>query len=356
VARFIEEAGGSFYPFSGNNSLGICAEVLASDAGRAVDVIGEALVEPAFKAGAFALERDAQLAGLQEDRDDVVTLARKLVRRKFFGRHPMALDPEGDREGVSALTAGDLAALHRRLATGPNVVLAACGDFDPEKLLPRLAGLLLRLPPGRGTAARAAGTASLPEAAGDFVELRACEQAVVLQAYPSPPLHAPDYHAGEVADELFSGMASRLFERVRGERGLAYFVRSERVMGTDSGMFCFVAGTQPGREKEVQAEIDAEVARVQAGGVGEEELGRCRERLKAAWRQQSQTNSARTFRAGLDALQGRPVNDSDRYDDRIGAVSGADVRAFGLRYFQPTLRVRLVVRPPAPKGAEIQDL
>jgi zinc protease len=170
---------------------------------------------------------------------------------------------------------------------------------------------------------------------------------VVLQAYPSPRLHAPDYYAGEVADELFSGMASRLFERVRGKKGLAYFVRSERVMGTDSGMFCFLAGTEPGREGDVQAEIDGEIERVQSGAVGEAELGRCRERLKAAWRQQSQTNSARTLRAGLDALQGRAVNDSDKYDARIEAVAGSDVRAFALRYFRPSRRVRLVVRPAA---------
>ena len=140
-------------------------------------------------------------------------------------------------------------------------------------------------------------------------------------------------------------MASRLFERVRGERGLAYFVRSERVVGTDSGMFCFLAGTQPGREAEVQAEIDSEILRVQSGEVSEEELRRCRERLKAAWRQQSQTHSAQALRAGLDALQGRPVNDADKYDGRVDAVSGADVRAFAERYFTASQRVRLVVRP-----------
>jgi zinc protease len=345
VARYIEEVGGSFYPFSGNNSLGICAEVLASDLGRAVEVVREGLLEPAFKPATFGQERDAQLAGLQEDQDDVVTLARKLVRRKFFGSHPMALDPQGDREGVGALTPGNLAALHRRLCTAPNVVLAACGDFDPEKLQAQLTTLLLGLPDGPRRAAQGALPAPPTGPAGDYVEFRACEQAVVLQAYPSPPLHAPDYYAGEVADELFSGMASRLFERVRGERGLAYFVRSERVVGSETGMFCFVAGTEPGREKDVQSEVDAEIERVQAGRVGEEELGRCRERLKAAWRQQSQTNSARAFRAGLDALQGRPVNDSDRYDGRIEAVSGADVQAFAKRYFRPALRVTLVVRP-----------
>ena len=58
----------------------------------------------------------------------------------------------------------------------------------------------------------------------------------------------------EVADELFSGMSSRLFERVREEKGLAYFVRSSRVIGLEAGMFFFMAGTAPDSEGAVLAE------------------------------------------------------------------------------------------------------
>jgi zinc protease len=348
VAGYVEEVGGSFYPFSGNNSLGLGAEVLAPDAGRALSVMGDAILSPAFREGTFAIERDAQLASLQEDDDDVVTHSRKLLRRNFFGSHPLALDAQGDAAGVRALTPGHLAALHRKLSAATNVVLAVSGDFDPARLAPKLTAFLSRLSPDGAAAASSFDSERLPEAPGDSVEIQEREQAVVLQAYPSPRNHAPDHYAGEVADELFSGMASRLFERVRDEKGLAYFIRSERVIGLDAGMFCFLAGTQPGREAEVQAEIEAEIGRVQSGAVEEAELRRCRERLKAAWRQQSQTNSARTLRAGLDALQGRPANDGDQYDARIDAVTGSDVQAFARRYFQPQKRVRLVVRP-APK-------
>jgi len=148
-----------------------------------------------------------------------------------------------------------------------------------------------------------------------------------------------------VADEIFSGMASRLFERVREERGLAYFVRSARVSGIDAAMFCFLAGTQPGREGEVLAEIEAEIARVQADGVEAAELLRCQTRLKAARRQALQTNGARASQAGIDALHGRPANDARNYDARIDAVDRSRLAEFARRYFQPALRTQLVVRP-----------
>ena len=186
---------------------------------------------------------------------------------------------------------------------------------------------------------------ALPAEAGDFVEIQPREQAVVLQAFPGTRVHAPDYHVGEVADELFSGMASRLFERVREEKGLAYFVRSGRVLGLDTGMFYFFAGTQPGKEGEVLAEIDAEIARVQAGGVEEVELRRCQARLKAGQRASMQTNASRALQASLNALQGQPINAWKDYDAKIDAVTVADLATFAGKYFQKKLRTQVVVRP-----------
>jgi zinc protease len=185
----------------------------------------------------------------------------------------------------------------------------------------------------------------LPAAVGSFVEQQPREQAVLGQAYPGPKVHAQDFYVSEVADELFSGMASRLFERVREEKALAYFVRSGRVIGLDAGMFYFFAGTQPGRETEVLDEINAEILRVQSGGVDAQELARCQARLKAARRQSLQTNGSRAMQAALNALQGQPINDWKNYDGRIDAVDGPALAAFAQKYFQRSLCTQLVVKP-----------
>jgi zinc protease len=343
VARFIEEVGGSFYPFSGNNSLGLAAEVLPPDADRALQVLADAVLAPAFKASTFAIERDAQLADLQQDDDDVVTLGRKLVRKKFFGAHPLALDASGDQAGVRSLAPEHLAALHRRLFVASNVVLSVAGDFKSSALVPKLKAFLAKLPAGK--APRADASFAGPAAVGDFVEKQPREQAVVFQAFPGAPILSLDFYVGEVADEIFSGMASRLFERVREEKGLAYFVRSARVSGLDAGMFYFYAGTAPEHAAEVLREIDAEIVRVQSGGVEPVELARCQARLTAARRQSLQTNASRAMQAGLNALYGLPLNDWKNYDARIQAVTREHLAEFARRHFQRDRRTQLIVQP-----------
>jgi zinc protease len=343
VAQFIEEVGGSFYPFSGNNSFGLAAEVLPTDLDRALTLLSEAVHAPAFKRGTFEIERDAQLAELQQDADDVVTHGRKLLRRKFFGDHPLAVDSSGDEPGLRALAPGDLAALWKKYFVAGNVVVSVAGDFDRKALQPKLKKFLAGLP--AGALPKPAAAFVRPAEVGDFVDVQPREQAVVYQAFPGPGVRGEDFYVGEVADELFSGMSSQLFERVREDKGLAYFVRSSRVTGLDTGMFAFFAGTSPQRYAEVLVEIDAEVARVAAGEVKPDELQRCQTRLKAARRMSLQTNSARAMQAGLNALYGQPVNDWKNYDAHIEAVTIRRLQAFAQRYFRRELRTQLVVKP-----------
>ena len=343
VAQFIEEVGGSFYSLSGNNSFGLAVEVLPGDVDRVLALLSEAMLAPAFTRASFDIERESQVAALQQDADDVVTVGWKIIRKKFFGSYPLAIDAQGTIEGLAALKPADLAALWKRIGVAGNVVLVVAGDFAPKVLVPKLKTFLARLPKGKAPVRIAPIAAS--GAVGDFVENQPREQAVVFQSFPGPGLLAPDYYVGEVADELFSGMSSRLFERVREEKGLAYFVRAGRVTGIDTGMFTFYAGTAPATADAVLTEIDAEIARVQAGEVTAEELQRCQTRLKAARRMGLQTNSARAMHAGLNALYGLPVDDAVAYDARIDAVTIADLQAFARQRFTRAQRVQLVVSP-----------
>jgi zinc protease len=343
VARKVEEVGGSFSSFSGNNSFGLALEVLPPDFERALEVLSEAVLQPAFRPGTLAIERDAQLAGLKEDRDNVVSFGGKVLRQKFFGAHPFAIDASGDESGVAAITPRDLVRLHRQLLCAGNVVLVVTGDFEPGAVVESCRKFLERLKSGKLMPGGA--VEKLPAETGSFIEKQPRQQAVLFEAYPGPALLSPDFYVSEVMDELFSGMSSRLFARVRDDLGLAYYVRSSRLIGLDAAMFYFYAGTAPDSEKAVFREIAAEISRVVRGGVTKTELKRCQVRLKAAHRMGMQTNSSRAMQASLNVLYGLPVNDWKKYGERIDAIKTTDLARFARTYFARTQRIRLTVRP-----------
>jgi zinc protease len=343
VAQRIEEVGGSFSSFSGDNTMGLSCEALPPDTDRILGLMADGALESVFKADTLGIERDAHLSALRQEKDDVVTFARKLLRAKFFGSHPFAIGAQGNEEGVTSTTSADLTALWKRLLVGEGTVLSVAGSFNPDKLLPKLEAFLKRIPKGKALGAGPVFEGSAEP--GSFVEIQPREQAVVLEGYPGAVVDAPDFYASEVLDELFSGMASMLFERVREQKGLAYFIRSGRTACRSTSLFYFRAGTQPGKEYEVLAEIEAEIARVQAGKIAPEEIKRCQVRLKAGLKKALQTNSARAMQAAIDVLQGRGANHWKQYDALVDAVTIKDLATFARKHLVASRRTQLVVRP-----------
>jgi len=345
VAQKIEEVGGSFYPMSGNNAFGLALEVLPSDLPLAHELLADAVLRPAFRPSTLAQEREAQLAALQDDNDNPVSYGLRRLRHHFFGAHPLAIGPNGTEDTLPKITARDLRSLHAQLLAPQNLVFVATGDFDPKKMAASAKKLLSSLP----TPSRADLALPEPSAAahvqGAFTEARPGQQAVLFQGYPGPSIREDAFFVSEVMDELFSGMSSRLFERVRETLALAYYVRSSRIIGMDTSLFYFYAGTEPGKEAAVLREIDAEIARVARGGATASELARCKTRLKAGHTMGLQTNSQRALQAALNTLYGRPADDSQDYAQRIDAVTRADLAAFAKHYLRPEQRVRLTLAP-----------
>ena len=342
VAAAIEAVGGSFSPLSGNNSLGVAIEVLPSDAALAVELLRDAVLTPAFVARTFEVERDAELAHLQDDEDDVVSAGHRLARARYFGDHPLAFDAHGDAAGLRALKPADLRALWKKLAVGGNVVVVVAGDFSEKKLVPALVAWLGKLPRG---AAPARPARHRPAPAAEHRELRECQQALVFDVFPGPGALDPDDTRATVLHEILSGMAARLFERVREEKGLAYFVSASRVVGVEDGMFYLYAGTQPGKEREVLAEFDSELARLAAGQIEAEELARAITRLQASRRMRLQTNAARAGEASVRTLLGLPLESLAEWDARLAAVTVPQLADFARVWLAPGRRQRLEVRP-----------
>ena len=122
-------------------------------------------------------------------------------------------------------------------------------------------------------------------------------------------------------NELFNGLSSRLFEAVREEKGLAYYVGASQVIGYKDAMFFFYAGTEPSQSADVLAEIDAEINRVMQSGPTPDEFERCRDPFrKAAQAMGMQTIGARAMHAALQTVYGLPLESVASYAKRLDAL------------------------------------
>ena len=344
IAELIEGIGGSFSGSGGNNTISLAIEVLPTDVGIALELLSDALTSPSFAQATFETERDAQVASLLEDKDEILEYGFRRLRELFFGAHPFSVSSDGRIDDLRSLTTGKVRAHYKSLIRSSNLVLSVAGDYKREQLLDVLEPLLNTQIPADFF--KEEGNSVVAKVEAQTVhETMDREQSVVLQAYPDVGIRDDDFIVAEMLNEIFSGMSSRLFERVREDQGMAYYVGSTRVIGLSTGMFVFYAGTHPGQSAAVLSEIDIEIARISAGEVTEEELSRCRTRLKASRRMGKQTQGARAMHAAIQVTYGLPIEDDAQYAVKLDQTDVCALARFAKKYFTADQKVQLTVGP-----------
>jgi predicted Zn-dependent peptidase len=152
------------------------------------------------------------------------------------------------------------------------------------------------------------------------------EQANIVLGCRGVSRHDPRrYTLGVLSSALGGGMSSRLFQRIREERGLAYSVYSFSSGYADTGVFGVYAGCQPGKADEVLSLVLAEFAAVAAGDLGEAEIERGKGQMRGATVLGLEDVGSRMTRIGKSEIAYGDVIGVDDVLARIDAVTAEDV-------------------------------
>jgi zinc protease len=345
IAREIEGLGGSIEAYAGNNTFGLSGEMLSEDLAQGLALFAEILLQPTIPGAALEREREAQLAAIRGQRDQLLQCAFKAMRRSLFGEQGYGLDSLGSEAVIRSLQADDLRSFHARWTVPGNGVLAVFGDVDPDALV----ALLERHLGGWTDRPRPALPTPAPvDPAPRSEEAREKEQAVLVLGFPGARLDSPDRFALELIQEACSDMGSRLFMRIRDELGLAYYVGANLLTGQTPGYFAFYCGTAPDQIERVEQELRAQAELLRTEGLGAEELARAKAKVIGQRKIARQELGGFAMSTALDELYGLGFDHFEAEAARFEAVSDADVRRVAQAYLEPGRSVVAIVRGTAP--------
>jgi zinc protease len=343
IADEIEEMGGAIGSDAGNNSLSVSARVMRPDLRAGLALLADVLLHSTLPEKAVAREKNAQLAAIKAEEEEVTSVARNLLRENLFGAHPYGLRGSGTPESVARLTRDDLAAFRDRHLVARNGVFAVFGDVRAAEVRELAEEALAALPCGAEAFADIVEPVP-PEAPREVELIKEKEQAVLMIGFPGIDLFSPDSAALELIDEACSDLGSRLFLRIREEMGLAYFVGSSHMPGLARGIFAFYLGTSPEKLADVKAALASEIAKLASDGLTPAEVARAKEKCIGQMEIRNQSNAAFAFQAALNELYG--LGHSHHLEQRraIEAATIEDVRRAARHYFtQPAITA--IVRP-----------
>jgi zinc protease len=344
LAAEIEGLGGSLEPFSANQSVGLFCEVLSGDFAQGLELFSDTLLNPVWPESSLTREKEVQRAALRSQKDQILQIAVKAMRRQLFNQTGYGLDILGTESSLSAITTEDLGLFHRQWMAPNQGVLAVFGDVHPEAVRGAVETALHDWQPSPTIPLP---TASHPGVGQRWEEVCDKEQAVCVIGFPGSTVDSDDRFALELIQEACSDMGSRLFLKIREELSLAYYVGASNFLGRTPGYFAFYCGTAPNKVADVERELLAQAARLAAEGLSSDELTRAKAKILGQRKIARQDLGHQAMAMALDELYGLGYDHDAREDAAYAAVTDDQIRAVANRYLQPEKAVIAIARGTA---------
>jgi len=348
IANELESVGASISSEAGNNSFSVSVDVMKPDVKRGFSLLSDVLLNSTFPEKAIAREKEIQIAAIQQEEEQLTSVARNIMREALFPQHPYALRSNGSVGAVQHLTQKDLLDFRDRYVVARNGVIYVFGDVKADEIKQLVEQALGNMKAGALTLIDA--KASMPLAKTTMVESRKDKaQGVIMVGFRGASLSSPDRYALELIDEASSDLGSRFFIRIRQQMGLAYYVGASQMQGLVPGLFAFYLGTDPQKLERVRTELLDEIHNLANDGLTPEELQRAKKKLIGQQEIANQSNDAFGYHCALDELYGLGFNYYKQLEYHVNAVTLDDVKKVAAKYFRDQPYVLATVRPPDKK-------
>lgn len=266
--------------------------------------------------------------------DDPSDLAHDEFLTGLFGETELGRSILGTQETIEAISRDAIASFYRQRYRPESIVVAAAGDLDHDEVVALvgrafadagwLAGGDVR--PESPRSGVGADVSAVPSRGGVRVVPRKTEQAHLVLGVPGVARNDPRrYSLGILSTVLGGGMSSRLFQRIREQRGLAYSVYAFATGYADAGTFGAYAGCLPAKADQVLELALAELADVAANGVTAEELQRGKGQARASLVLGLEDSASRMSRLATADLTLGELPSLDERIARIDALTAEDI-------------------------------
>ena len=325
--------------------LGGTLRVLSANRDEGFELLRLALARPRFDPDMVEQRRAQTIAQLNQAAQRPRSVAGRTLMETLFAGYPYAADPEGTRDDLKALTP---ALLERRAATllvRAGLIVSAVGDIDEAELARQLdrafgdlaVGMMPPLPPEW----------TPPTRPRTIVVERPVPQSIVLMALPGIARDDPDWYAALVMNHILGGgQQSRLFNEVRGKRGLAYGVSSGLRPYKRAALLVISTASANERVAEAIRVIRANLVRLRDDGITEREFADAKTYLRGALA--LSLDSSGSVAGLMQSLQvdGLSPDHLVRRDALIDAVKLDSVRRMARRLLRDEAMTTVVVGKP----------
>jgi len=333
IAIETDRLGGNLDAFTMHEETGFAIKIVDNQLPKAFDLLADMLTNPRFDEKELKREQKVIIEEIKMTEDSPEDILGEIFNEKLFPNHPLGLSIAGTPKTVRTFNQEATRKYHSETFNAGNLIITAAGKVEHAQIV----DLANKFFDSKAKDQKPETRNQKPILAAPIVikKNNNLEQAHLIIAAPFVDAKNENRYAGDIlANALGGGTSSRLWQKVREEKGLAYSVGASAAMYQDCGVFSVYAGTSPKQTEEVLDISIAELSKVVREGISREELELLKEQTIASILLGLEDSSVRAGTlARLEMVHGRQISLEETIE-KIEAVSLEEVQSLAREHFQ----------------------
>lgn len=339
--------GASLHADAGPDAASLDGAVLAEHLPTFVELFADVARNPAFRPADFERVQDLRRVGLLQQRDSPREVARRSFVPMFWGNHPYGHIPLGSEASLARTRRAHLIRFHERLWRPANAQLVVVGDVTEAELRPLLEKTLGSWPAGQVAPPLPRRAPASPHKTV-LIDKPGASQSYLLLGMPGVERRSDDYVTVSVLREVLGGgMTSRLYQKLREEKGYTYGINAGADARRLAGANLVAGSVEAQFTGPALTDVMDVLERLRAEPIPPDELAEAKEGIARSLPAMFSTVSGIAGQVGSLAVHGLPDDYWDDFARRVREVSAADVQRVAQKYLD-VRRVTLVVVGPKP--------
>jgi len=356
LAETIESLGGRINAYTSYEYTVYHATLSSRHWQTALDILADAILNSTFDAEELEREKKVVLEELYMRNDRPTTKLFQEMMSNAYTTHPYSLPIIGTAESVSSFTRDDIINYIKKHYHPENMAVVVVGDIRYQEIMKQVRHLM------GGMAEAGNGEPSMPtepeQHSSRFFTLKEdVGQSHLVMAIPITPFNHPDSPILDVISSILGqGETSRLYQKLRNEKGLVYNISTSAFTPKYSGLLETTAVLDAANMGPTLEATFEEFFKLKYLPVSNEELNRVKRNVESdfIFNLERAEGQARVL-GSFEFLTGAPREDD--YLETIRAVNQEDIMEVANRYFLPEKITAGCLMPSSTEnGLDLEEL
>lgn len=332
IAGELDSIGAQYNAFTGQEYTGYWAKANFKKTSKILDIVSDIYLNPVFNEKEIEKEKGVIVEEINMYEDMPARDIQDVFDELLYGDQPAGWKILGNKETVKGFAREDFIKYRNKHYVAEATTVIVAGRFDDKKIVSAIEKKFKNASISKKyTKKKVKEEQKRPHC---LVKYKKTDQSHLVIGFRSYDIfHKQNVVLNVIAGVLGGGMSSRLFQKLREEMGVAYYVRAYNDASTDCGVFQASAGVDNKRIKEVVKTILLEFKKIKTELVSEEELTKVKDYLIGNMYLDLESSDELASFYGMQEVLKKDENTPQEFARRIKDVTSGQIKMVANKIF-----------------------